>query len=160
MKFFRYLFGRQCMLCGRTVEPVLSHGVCAVCEGRIAEERLVIPSGENRNSVAIYYYEDPVRRGLHRFKYRGRIEWGWACAELLAERSRERGEAIRAVLTKLGVEAERMTVVPLGYGYGDFYTNDQNPDGTLNEDIAPLNRNVHLVLGSSETGQAILAHAE
>ena len=74
--------------------------------------------------------------------------------------SQKRGEAIRAVLTELGVEAERMTVVPLGYGYGDFYTDDQNPDGTLNEDIAPLNRNVHIVLGSSEMGQAILAHAE
>ena len=84
----------------------------------------------------------------------------WGGEDYCMKLSRERGEAIRAVLTKLGVEAERMTVVPLGYGYGDFYTDDQNPDGTLNEDIAPLNRNVHIVLGSSEMGQAILAHAE
>ncbi len=84
----------------------------------------------------------------------------WGGEDYCMKLSRERGEAIRELLTELGVEAERMTVVPLGYGYGDFYTNDQNPDGTLNEDIAPLNRNVHLVLASSELGQAILAHAE
>ncbi len=93
MKLFRYLLGRQCMLCGETVDPVISRGICTACEDRIAEERLLIPSGENRNTVAIYYYEDPVRRGLHRFKYRGRIEWGWFCGKVLAERYRERGEA-------------------------------------------------------------------
>lgn len=84
----------------------------------------------------------------------------WGGEDYCMKLSQERGEAIRWVLTELGVEAECMTVVPLGYGYADFYTDDQNPDGSLNGDIAPLNRNVHLVLRSSELGQAILAHAE
>lgn len=84
----------------------------------------------------------------------------WGGEDYCMKLSQERGEAIRWVLMELGVEAECMTVVPLGYGYADFYTDDQNPDGSLNGDIAPLNRNVHLVLRSSELGQAILAHAE
>ena len=84
----------------------------------------------------------------------------WGGEDYCMELSQKRGEAIRDVLLGLGVAEEQMTVVPLGYGYADFYTNDQNPDGTLNDDLAPLNRNVYIVLGSSALGQDILAHAE
>lgn len=82
----------------------------------------------------------------------------WGGEDYCLDLSRKRGEAIRTVLMELGVDGSRLEIIPLGFGYGPFYTDDQNPDGTLNEDIAPLNRNVHLVLGSSELGQDILNH--
>ena len=84
----------------------------------------------------------------------------WGGEEYCMNLSQTRGESIQEVLMELGVEKERMAVVPLGYGYAEFYVDDQNPDGTLNEDIAPRNRNVHIILNSSATGKDIIAHAK
>lgn len=83
----------------------------------------------------------------------------WGGEEYCMDLSRQRTDAICTLLVeRLGVDRDCLVPVPLGYGYAPFYTNDQNPDGTLNEDIAPLNRNVHLVLASGEQGQDILNH--
>lgn len=84
----------------------------------------------------------------------------WGGEDYCLDLSWKRGEAIRTVLMELGVDGSRLEVIPLGFGYDPFYTDDQNPDGTLNGDIAPLNRNVHLVLSSSELGRDILKHAK
>lgn len=84
----------------------------------------------------------------------------WGGESYCLNLSKDRGNTIRDVLVDLGVDASRMEVVPLGYSYPPFYTDDQNSDGTLNGKIAPENRKVHLVLRSSELGQDILDHVK
>ncbi len=92
MNLFFYVFGRCCMFCGKTVEPGDAYGICEDCARGISEQRLIIPSGENRDSVAVYYFEGPARRGLHRFKYGDKIALGKFCGKLLAARFRVRGD--------------------------------------------------------------------
>ena len=88
---FRTALGRLCIFCGETVD--LREGfVCSECARQIEERRLLIRPEENLRSVALYRYQGTVRRGLHRFKYGGRAEFGKVCGAMLADWFRARRE--------------------------------------------------------------------
>ena len=80
------------MICGKTVDPRCIGGICDECVREIAERRLVIPAGENRHVVSAYYFEGPLRRGLHRFKYGGKKAFGVYLGRKLADLYRQRGD--------------------------------------------------------------------
>ena len=88
---FRTALGRLCIFCGETVDPREGF-VCPECARQIEEHRLLIRPEENLHNVALYRYRGTVRRGLHRFKYGGRAEFGKVCGRMLADRFRARRE--------------------------------------------------------------------
>ena len=80
------------MICGKTVDPRCAEGICDECARQMAEHRVVVPSGENRYVVSVYYFQEPLRRGLHQFKYGGKRAFGIHLGRKLAERYRQRGD--------------------------------------------------------------------
>lgn len=70
--------------------------------------------------------------------------------------STRRAQSICDLLVQMGVDADCLTPVGLGYSYAPFYTYDLKPDGKLNNDVAFLNRSVKLVSKDSDTGRDIL----
>lgn len=64
--------------------------------------------------------------------------------------SYQRAEAVKSILVnKYGISESRISTVGLGKQDCIFHKDDLNPDGTLNEDIAPLNRAIHVFDSSS-----------
>ncbi len=101
MKILSVLFGRCCLFCGKTVDQFAPSEICAHCAQAIEEENLALSSGEVGPTVSLYWYEGPVRLGLHRFKYGGKIALGKVCGRRLGEEFLRRGE-----------QAEVITCVP------------------------------------------------
>lgn len=90
MAWLDWVLGRQCLFCGRTVDPQ-SEGICTECAARIAEENLEISAEETGAVISLYRYAGPVREGLHRFKYGGVADLGIDCGQKLALLFRELG---------------------------------------------------------------------
>ncbi len=90
MNLFQWIFGRCCMICGRTLDPCSAEEICSDCGREIAENRLVIPLEDNRAGVSAYYFYEPMRRGLHRFKYDGKKALGIYFGKKLAQRFQQR----------------------------------------------------------------------
>ncbi len=91
MRLLRVVFGRCCLFCGNTVDPAAMGDICPECTEQIETQKLAIPSGESGPAVSLYWYDGPVRLGLHRFKYGGKIALGRFCGARLGEESRNRG---------------------------------------------------------------------
>ncbi len=66
------------------------------------------------------------------------------CEEL----SYKRAQTIRELMIDMGAPLDRITCVGLGYNH-PFHEQDINPDGTLNEAIAPRNRAVIILEANS-----------
>lgn len=96
MNLFQVVFGRCCILCGNTVDP-RSAEICEECSKKIEKNHLIVPLSEHRDRVSVYYYGDPIRRGLHQFKYGGKKEFGIHLGQKLAERYRERKDVAHVV---------------------------------------------------------------
>ncbi|MBO5213567.1 MAG: ComF family protein [Clostridia bacterium] len=96
MNLFHVIFGRCCILCGKTVDPKSSE-ICEECSAKIEKNYLRIPLSENRNRVSVYYYGEPIRRGFHHFKYGGKKDFGIYLGKKLAERYRQRGDLAHVV---------------------------------------------------------------
>lgn len=96
LKIFRYVLGRQCLFCGKTIDP-RRDGVCSECDARLRREDLKIPLEECKTSVALYRYQGPVKTGLHRFKYQGRKELGIVLGRELSRRYRQRGDCAHVI---------------------------------------------------------------
>lgn len=98
MNLFHYIFGRSCVICGKTLDPRCAEEICGECAEEIKERQLLIPMGALGSIVSLYYFEEPLRRGLHRFKYDGKKSFGIYLGRKLAERFRQR-EDIADVVT-------------------------------------------------------------
>lgn len=100
MSLADWILGRQCLFCGKTVDPQ-SEGICPSCAQRIREENLEISPEECGAVLSLYRYAGPVREGLHRFKYGGVSALGKVCGEKLARH-----------FTALGKTCDLVTFVP------------------------------------------------
>lgn len=100
MNLLHIILGRTCIFCGNTVDPS-SDGVCKNCAQAIAERHLEILPSEQKDVLSLFRYEEPLRHGLHRFKYNGVADLGKYCARLMAQRIRE-----------LDLNADLITCVP------------------------------------------------
>ncbi len=96
MNLFHVVFGRCCILCGKTVDP-RSAEICEECSAKMEENHLIVPLSEHQNRVSVYYYGDPIRRGLHQFKYGGKKEFGIHLGQTLAKRYRERKDVAQVI---------------------------------------------------------------
>lgn len=96
LNLFHVIFGRCCILCGKTVDP-RSAEICEECSRKIEKNHLVVPLWEHRDRVSVYYYGDPIRQGLHQFKYGGKREFGIHLGQKLAERYRERKDVAHVI---------------------------------------------------------------
>ena len=85
MKLFRYLLGQCCLFCGKTVEVGSPYDLCRECSEKLAENKVELSPHSFPDSVSLFRFEDPLRRALHRFKYRGNRQMGIYCGERLAE---------------------------------------------------------------------------
>lgn len=70
--------------------------------------------------------------------------------------SKERAEAVSQVLQSSGVSEDQIHCIGTGYDRTDFFTEDLNPDGTLNETFAINNRCVLLVGAKNKAAQKLL----
>lgn len=70
--------------------------------------------------------------------------------------SKERAEAVSQVLQSFGVPKDQIHCIGTGYDRTDFFTEDLNPDGTLNETFAINNRCVLLVGAKNKAAQKLL----
>lgn len=70
--------------------------------------------------------------------------------------SRERAEAVSKVLQSFDVPENQICCIGTGYDRTEFFTEDLNPDGTLNETFAVNNRCVLLVGTKNEAAQKLL----
>lgn len=70
--------------------------------------------------------------------------------------SKERAEAVSMVLQSFGVPENQIRCIGTGYDRTDFFTEDLNPDGTLNETFAVNNRCVLLVGTKNKAAQKLL----
>ena len=68
--------------------------------------------------------------------------------------SERRGETVKNLLMKEGINEERIHVIGLGYS-SEFYISDRNEDGTLDESVAPSNRTVKLIDMSSSIAERL-----
>ena len=100
MNLLHILLGRTCIFCGSTVDPS-SDGICESCAAAISERNLELLTEENDEVISLYRYEEPLRHGLHRFKYNGVSDLGKHCGTRLARRLRE-----------LGREGDLVTCIP------------------------------------------------
>lgn len=96
LNLFHVIFGRCCVLCGKTVD-LRSAEICEECSEKIEKNHLIVPLSEYRGFVSAYYYGDPIRRGLHQFKYGGKKDFGIHLGQKLAERYRERKDVAHVV---------------------------------------------------------------
>lgn len=96
---YHLLLGRQCVFCGATIDPGLK-GICPECSKQIKEKNLRIPYRQPP-PVALYHYDGPVRTGVQRFKYGGKIELG----KML-------GQQIAACFIQRGEKADVVTCIP------------------------------------------------
>jgi ComF family protein len=95
LNVFHYILGRQCLFCGRTVDP--RDEFCPECR-KVLDDPHYRPAGEGQNSSSfLFYYYGPVREGLLRYKYAGKIALGKYCGRALAERFRFRGDSADVV---------------------------------------------------------------
>ncbi len=96
MNILHLVFGRCCLFCGKTIDPSAPSDCCEACETQIKEQKLALSAGE-APTVFLYWYDGPVRLGLHRFKYGGKIALGQVCGRRLAEEFLRRGEQAHVV---------------------------------------------------------------
>ncbi len=92
MNLLQLLFGKCCVLCGKTMEPREKSKTCKDCLTLMEENRVFLPAKETKTHVSLYAFSDPIRLGLHRFKYRGKKAFGQYVGRKMAERFRQRGE--------------------------------------------------------------------
>lgn len=97
IKLTHSIFGRCCIICGKTIDPRSDEEICHDCAQEIAERQLLIPPGVLENTISLYYFEEPLRRGLHRFKYQGKKAFGIYMGRKLAEHFRNRGDVVDVV---------------------------------------------------------------
>ena len=87
MKLRYLILGRQCLFCGKTVDP--RDEFCKSCAREAKEAQVTDHRG---GPVSLYYGIGAVHQGLHRFKYRTCAEFGFACGKKLARIFAKRGE--------------------------------------------------------------------
>ncbi len=97
MNLFHYIFGHSCVICGKTIDPWCSEEICDECTKEIARRKLWIPLDAFESVVSLYYFQEPMRVGLHRFKYDGKKAFGVYMGRQLAERYRQRGDVADVV---------------------------------------------------------------
>lgn len=96
--FLDWLFPPRCVLCGGFLRGgEKEERLCPACQKR---ELLKANWKQGKfpfvmGSVCVYPYEKEVRRGVHRFKYRGAAQSGEVFGSLLARQVRESGMAER-----------------------------------------------------------------
>lgn len=91
---FDWLFPPRCALCGRFLwGKEKQDQLCPACSGRekLKESWKMGKLPFVAGSVCVYPYEGSVRRGVHRFKFRGAARSGEIFGVLLAQRVRETG---------------------------------------------------------------------
>ncbi len=96
MNILQLILGRKCFFCGSTADP-RDHGICPHCLEEISRQGLVFDGRFSASVGALFYYEGVVRRGLHRFKYRGHREFGNFCGDNLAALFLTRGDCAHLV---------------------------------------------------------------
>lgn len=74
--------------------------------------------------------------------------------EYCLDLSRKRVNKIRSLLTKQGILSDRIETLGVGYE-SKWYIDDHLPDGCLDENIAPLNRTVKVLLADSPDAIAL-----
>ena len=92
MKLLRLLFGKCCILCGTTMDPREKSEICRECLALMEENHVFISANETKGHVSLYAFADPIRIGLHRFKYQGKKAFGRFAGKKMAERVRQRGD--------------------------------------------------------------------
>ena len=97
MNLLHIIFGKCCIVCGKTVDPRCAEGICDECQQKIIQGNLKIPMAQVRNGVSLYRFEEPLRRGLHRFKYNGAKAFGVYLGKEMAERFLLRGDSADVV---------------------------------------------------------------
>ena len=92
MNLLQLLLGKSCILCGQTMDPQNKSELCQGCLVQMEENRVFLPTHEARGHVSVFAFADPIRLGLHRFKYRGKKAFGRYAGGKIAERFRQREE--------------------------------------------------------------------
>lgn len=92
MNLLQLIFGKCCILCGTTMEPQEKSEICRECLALMEKNRVLCSTHETKGHVSLYAFADPVRLGLHRFKYRGKKAFGRHAGRKMAELFRRREE--------------------------------------------------------------------
>ncbi len=71
----------------------------------------------------------------------------WGSVKYRLDLSKRRAEVVKARLVALGADGQHLTT--RGMGSSRPRVHDTNPDGSLNERLAPLNRRIEIIFGGS-----------
>ena len=96
MKWWDLILGKQCLLCGKTIDPRQDR-FCEDCAAEMKEQNLEISPEEQGPILSLYRYSGCVREGLHRFKYSGCSAFGRDCGHRLGTLFLESGAAADVV---------------------------------------------------------------
>lgn len=91
MKVLYYILGRQCLFCGKTVDP--RDEFCPECQKVLQDPRYLPRVEKNAHAPFLFYYRGPAREGLLRYKYTGKVALGKYCGHALARQFRLRGDS-------------------------------------------------------------------